>query len=380
MPALLVLGVAGFLAVTTEMLPVGLLPAIGAGLGIDDSHTGWLVTVFAVMVAIFAVPLTWATRRCPRKPLLLATVVGYLISNVVIAVAPGFGLIVVGRVVGGLAHALFFSVCIGYVPSLVGPRQIGRGLAVVGGGTTAGFVLGVPLSTSLGTLLGWRDAFAVLAGVAAVVVLLLAWLLPAVGGAPAGRRLRKTGARTELGIVVGSNTLTFVGQYTMYTYISVVFLAAGARESWVGPLLLLCGACGLVGLAVVGRTVDRHLRATVLVVLSALAAALLAMGTVGGWLVGTVLVAALWCALFGGVPAMFQTSSVRAFTQAPEVAGAWINATANVGIALGALLGGRLVATSNATWYLAGIGAAFVALGWVVAAAGTRAFPRTTHG
>ncbi|NED60238.1 MFS transporter, partial [Streptomyces sp. SID10244] len=109
--------------------------------------------------------------------------------------APSFAVVAAGRVVGGLAHALFFSVCIGYVPRLVEHRQVGRGLAVVAGGTTAGFVLGVPLSTALGSAIGWRNAFVTLAVVALIAVVLIVRLLPAVSGAAAGRRIEKPGAR-----------------------------------------------------------------------------------------------------------------------------------------------------------------------------------------
>ncbi|WAC53540.1 MFS transporter [Gordonia sp. SL306] len=374
-PALLTLAVAGFLAVTTEMLPVGLLPAIGDAFGVGDSVTGLLVTVFAVMVAVFAVPLTIATKRFARKRLILTTVVGYLISNLLIATAPSFAVVAAGRVVGGLAHALFFSVCIGYVPRLVEHRQVGRGLAVVAGGTTAGFVLGVPLSTALGSAIGWRNAFVTLAVVALIAVVLIVRFLPAVSGAAAGRRIEKPGARKDLGVVVTSNTLTFIGQYTLYTYISVVLLAAGAQESWIGPLLLLCGICGLFGLACVGRTIDRRPRTTVLTVLVLLAATILAVGLSHQWLVLLVIAMALWNGLFGGVPSMYQSAAVRALTDAPEVAGAWINSTSNIGIALGALIGGSLLASDSATFHLACVGAAFVVAGLVVAVRGRRGFP-----
>ncbi|MCF3938281.1 MFS transporter [Gordonia tangerina] len=374
MPALAALAVAGFLAVTTEMLPVGLLPAIGGAFGVDDAVTGLLVTVFAVMVAVFAVPLTVATRRYPRKPLILITVAGYLISNLLIAFAPSFAVVAAGRVVGGVAHALFFSVCIGYVPRLVERGQVGRGLALVAGGTTAGFVLGVPLSTALGAAIGWRGSFAVLAVIAAGVLVAILRFLPAVSGTPAGRRIQTSGARSALGVVVTSNTLTFIGQYTVYTYISVILLTGGAGESWIGPLLLVCGVCGLAGLACVGRTIDRHPRTTVLTVLALLAATILAVGLTHAWFVGLVVAIALWNGLFGGVPSMYQTAAVRVFHEAPEVAGAWINGTSNLGIALGAVLGGLFLGSSPAILALSVTAAALVVAGLTVAVMGKRGF------
>ncbi|NED67466.1 MFS transporter, partial [Streptomyces sp. SID10244] len=95
--------------------------------------------------------------------------------------------------------------------------------------------------------------------------------------------------------------------------------------------------------ACVGRTIDRRPRTTVLTVLVLLAVTILTVGLSHQWLVLLVIAVALWNGLFGGVPSMYQSAAVRALTDAPEVAGAWINSTSNIGIALGALIGGSLL-------------------------------------
>src|SRR5262245_66503210 len=106
------------------------------------------------MVAALSVPLTVVTARFGRKPLLLATLVGYAASNALVAAAPTFAVVAVGRAIGGTTHALFFSLLIGYAPRLVSRAHVGRALALAGGGASAGLVLGVPLTTSLGTAIG----------------------------------------------------------------------------------------------------------------------------------------------------------------------------------------------------------------------------------
>jgi predicted MFS family arabinose efflux permease len=168
LPGLLSLALASFIAVTTEVLPVGLLPDIGATFGVSASVTGLLVSLYAVMVAALAVPLTLATARFARKPLLLATVLGYAMSNALVAVAPAFVVVAVGRTIGGITHALFFSLVIGFAPRLVSRANVGRALALAGGGASAGLVLGVPVATSLGTAVGWRASFGVLAALCRV--------------------------------------------------------------------------------------------------------------------------------------------------------------------------------------------------------------------
>jgi predicted MFS family arabinose efflux permease len=367
------LGLAACLAVTTEMLPVGLLPDIGRTFAVSDSVTGLLVSLYAVMVAAFAVPLTLATSRFARKPLLLATLLGYALSNLLVAGAPAFAVVAAGRTVGGITHALFFSLIIGYVPRLVARADVGRALAVVGGGASAGFVVGVPLSTSLGHATGWRVSFGVLAVTALGTFALVSRLLPGVEHAPTARRTRG-GGRRELAAVSVSNTLTFLGQFTVYTFISVLLLASGVAPVYVGPILLMCGACGLLGLWYVGRRLDRNPRRTAVLILTTLIGSLAVLGIAGPMFAAVVVAAAVWCAAFGGVPSIYQACAVRTHAVSPEMAGAWTNASANIGIAGGAAIGAGLLQTAG-LWSLPWAGVCLAALGLAVVALSRRAFP-----
>ncbi len=377
LPGLLSLGLASCLAVTTEMLPVGLLPAIGATFSMPDSVTGLLVSLYAVMVAALAVPLTVATSRFARKPLILATLLGYAVSNALVAAAPVFAVVAVGRTVGGITHALFFSLVIGYTPRLVRRADVGRALALVAGGASAGFVLGVPLSTSLGTAVGWRAAFAILAALSMLTFVLVRWALPKVHHDHTARGFDRT-RRGELAGVATSNMLSFLGQFTVYTFISVSLLASGVSPEFVGPVLLGIGACGLLGVWSVGRNVDRYPRRTAVVVLAVVAGALVLLGSTWPTLVAVIAATALWNGAFGGVPTMYQALAVRTHAASPELAGAWINATANAGIAGGAAIGAVLLQTAG-LWALPWMGASLVGAGLAVILLLSKLFrPRST--
>ncbi|MBJ7337014.1 MFS transporter [Mycolicibacterium sp.] len=366
---------ASCLAVTTEMLPVGLLPAIGQSFQVADSVTGLLVGLYAVMVAALAVPLTLATARFARKPLLLTTVLCYAISNLTVAFAPTFAVLAAGRVLGGVTHALFFSLCIGYVPRLITGPQVGRALAIAAGGATAGFVLGVPLSTSLGTALGWRASFAVLAALSVLTLLLVAVTLPQVPNDRTARHDSEVhSGRTGLAAVVSSNALTFLGQFTLYTYVTLLFLAVGVGPTLIGPLLLLCGACGVAGLVYAARTLDHRPRRTTIVVLTTVIAAVLVLGVGMPALIPVIVAAAVWNGAFGGVPSIYQACAVRTRAVSPELAGAWVNATANFGIAGGSAIGAALlpaIGIGGLPW----VSATLVGAGLAVSLAARRAFP-----
>jgi predicted MFS family arabinose efflux permease len=371
---LLSLALASCLAVTTEMLPVGLLPSMSTSFHVAESHTGLLVSLYAVMVAALSVPLTLVTAGFARKPLLLLTIFGYALSNAMVTVAPTFALLAVGRTVGGITHALFFSLCIGYVPRLVSGAHVGRALAIATGGATAGFIVGVPVSTSLGTAFGWRTAFGVLAGLSVLTLLLVAKVLPIVSNDRPPRSAERTCARGALGAVVASNSLTYLGQFTLYTFVSLLFLAAGARPAFIGPLLLLCGVCGLAGLGYVAHTLDRRPRRTTLVTLSVVIAAVLALGSGFPLLVPVIVAAAVWNGAFGGVPSIYQACAVRTHAVSPELAGAWVNASANFGIAGGAAIGAALLPVTGLGG-LSWVSAALIGLGLAVSMVSRRAFP-----
>lgn len=372
-PALLSLALASCLAVTTEMLPVGLLPNIGAAFDVPDSVTGLLVGLYAVMVAVLAVPLTVATSRFSRKPLLLATVAGYALSNTLVAAAPTFAAVAAGRAIGGATHALFFSLVIGYAPRLVTRAHVGRALALAGGGASLGFVIGVPLLTSLGTAAGWRLSFAALAALSAITFLLVCVFLPRVNH-EATESISQDGARGQLAAVAASNTLLFLGQFTVYTFISLLLLDSGVGPAFIGPILLACGACGLIGLWYAGRGLDRNPRRTAVTVFGVAVAAVVVLGATLPGLVAVLIAVAVWSTAFGGVPSIYQTCAVRTHAMSPERAGAWINAASNVGIAGGSAVGAGLLQTAG-LWALPWFGATLMALGLAVVVLSRKAFP-----
>ncbi len=374
------LTIATFFAVTTEMLPVGVLPSMGSDLGISEWVAGLLVTVYAFMVAALAVPLTLWTRRLPRKGLLLATLAAYGTSNLVVALAPGFAVVAAGRAIGGIAHALYFSLSIAYCSRLVLPAYVGRALALVTAGASAGFVLGVPLSTSLGTAVGWRTAFAVIAAGCTLTLILTAILLPAVSvelsrdSEDAQQRVR----RGRLATVSVTNALVYLGQYSVYTFIAVILIASGLSAVGVGPVLLVLGGLGLVGTWYAGITLDRRPRASLLTVLAAMLVGLVGLGLWFPVLVGVLAACGIWGLGFGAVASSFQTAAIRTRGATPDLIGALVNTTANIGIGGGAALGGAVLTIAGIQW-LPYCGAALIAAGVIVVACARRAFPSAPH-
>ena len=358
----MLLAVGVFLAICTEMLPVGLLPEIARGLDVSSSDTGVLVSLYAVLVAATSVPIAALVERWPRRGVLAVLLGVYTLSNVLFAAAPSYPVAVVARVLGGLAHAGFFAVAVAAAVSLVDAARSGRAIAVVMIGNALALVFGVPLGTVLGTALGWRWAFVVLAvalgGLAVTMLLVLPRQAPA---RSTPRTPVMTGIRRPAVLVMATViTLLALGHFTLYTYVSPLLLHNGVARVDVGAVLFGYGCGGLLGLAAASAVVARRPDEALAVDIVLLGLSLVLAATVTST-AGTIAVVAVWGMAFGAFPTLTQTVMLRAAGDATDAATSLVNATTNLGIAGGALLGSRLlavVAVPGLGWVGAGLVAA----------------------
>lgn len=373
---LVVLALAVFAAITTETLPVGLLPLISREFAVSESTTGLLVSLYAAMVILLSVPITLLTRRVSGKVLLLVSVSSYALSNLFSAFAPSFALLAGARALGGITHAVFFSVAIGYASRLVPVEKTGRALALMSGGVSAGLILGSPLATALAGAFGWRTAFEALVLLMVVVLALLAVLLPSTTVPRDVPTSATRGRRRDAAAVIAANTLAYLGQFTLYTYVTVLLLRSAAPPAAIAPLLFLFGLFGLVGIWRAAPLLDRNLRRAAMVILTVVLLGVLGVGAAIPHLALVVSAGVVWNTAFGPAASLFQSATVRTKAISPELSGAWINMTANVGIGGGGLLG-SLVLDAFDVRTLAWVSAVPLALGLLVAAVSRRAFSST---
>lgn len=349
---LLVIAGAIFVNNTSEFLPTGLLPDIAGGLQVSESQVGLLLTVFAVTVVITTAPLTALTQRFSRKWLMVVTLGVFMVVNVLCALAPSYGFLVGARVIGGLAHGLFWAVTAPYAARLVPRHQLSRAIAVTSLGSSAAFVLGVPVATALGHALGWRLAFLVTAGAVLVFTVLVTLLLPPVShlGSPVTGPIELPPHRDRtipvIVIICVSVVLVATGQYVFYTYIAP-WITNGARmgADAVPVLLLVFGLAGAVGIVIVGALGDRYPRGTLIAMMLAIIAALTVAGSVAGAVVPvTIAGLVIWSIGFGGIPSLLQARMMHGTSQRlRDIGSAWTTIAFNVSIGGGALLGGVLL-------------------------------------
>lgn len=344
---LLTLAGAIFVSVTSEFLPTGLLPDMARDLDVSLSTAGLLVTVFAGTVVVATTPLAAMTRNVSRKALVVIVLLVIALANLLAAIAPTYELLVGARILGGLAHGLFWAVVAAYSAHLVPPHQLGKAVAITSGGGSAAFVLGVPVGTALGHVLGWRVAFMIIAGIVVVLALVVTKYLPAVQHKvplrtgeipiPAHRD------RSLPGIIIVCVVILLVltAHNTFYTYIAPWLMQiAGFPEASVAFLLFLFGGAGAVGLVIAGFATDRFPKRGFAIAVLGLMAAITVLAAVSANQIVVTAAFVVWGVTFGGIPAMLQTRMLHtASFRLRDLAAALQTTAFNVGIGGGALLG-----------------------------------------
>lgn len=368
-----------FVYVTAEGLPIGLLGPMARGLGVSSSSIGLLVTVYAAVAAIAAVPVTALADRWGRRAVIV-TAVGLLgVSQLAMAAAPDYAVAMVARVICALAHGVFWSMLAPVAARLATPERAGRATATVFAGNSLALVVGLPASTALGQAIGWRGAMAAL-GLAAIAIGVAARAtMPPLPPTGLNQDLRAVPAllrRRPLLALCSVTALVVIGHFTGYTYITpLVRRDAGVAGIGVSLMLLVYGLAGMAGLAFAGRLVDRRLRACAggCAVGVAVALAILAVAADGS-LLATVVAVAIWGAAFTALPVCLQSAVLRVAPDAADTASALYVVAFQIGIGGGALAGSALVAAGHLPWVPA-VGTALAASGAALALLASAAFP-----
>ncbi|MEV8457493.1 MFS transporter [Streptomyces sp. NPDC052095] len=342
-PAVAAVSGATFTVVTSEMLPVGLLTPIGDALHVSEGTAGLTLTITGLVGAVSAPMLTPLLGRLDRRVLLCSMMALLALGNLLAAWAPGFGVMVVARVLVGVGMGVVWAVAAGLAVRLVPGDGVGPATSLVFSGIAVASVLGVPAGTYIGELAGWRVAFVVVAVLAAVALIALAALLPPL---PAEQVVRLGGvlklvgdSRVATGLAVAALLVT--GHFAAYTYVRPVLEEiSGAGPTMIGTLLLVYGVAGVLGNFVAGAGAGRFPRGTLLVIAFVLASAVGLLPLLGGSVPAAGVLIAVWGVSYGGVSVSAQTWLLAAAPRAREAASSLFVGVFNGAIALGALVGG----------------------------------------
>ncbi len=338
--AILSLGLGTAVLVTSEFLPAGVLTRIAAELHVTPGVAGWSVAATAIAGAVTAPTIPLLLPRADRRLVLIGLLVLGAVSDVVVALTPNFALLLVARLLLGMAVAGFWSFSFG-VGVHAAPTRARTVSTVNSLGVSVATIVGVPVSSLVGDVLEWRLAFAGTAVLCLVAALVLALTVPSTPAHPAaGLRMLAAALRNRLLVAgVGAVGLTALASFLAYPFIRLAIeRVAPDGSAW---LLLIWGLGGLVGNLIAGFAV-RRLRLLAAIAPVVLAAAL--AGTIAAPSPGVLVAAiALWGVAFNTVPVFATLWVTRAEPEHAESAMS-LNVTAfQIAITIGAAVGGALL-------------------------------------
>ncbi|MEU4339071.1 MFS transporter [Micromonospora lupini] len=346
--ALAALSAATFCYVTTEVLPIGLLTLIAPDLGRSRSEAGLLVTGYAVVVMIVALPLTRVTRRVPRRPLLAGTLGVFAAATTVSAFATSYEMLLAARLVSATTNGVFWAVVFPVAISMFPANVRGRIVARLSIGNALGPVLGVPLSTWLGGQAGWRAAFVAMATLGFVICVAVVLLLPSVTPQQSAGDNGSMPDPHRFVVLLVATILAVTGAMGAFTYMTVFLLdVSGFAAASLGMLLFVQGSFGVVGTWGVGRILDRFPLGVVLGLLGLITAAMLGLYGVGANKALTIPLLAVAGMSFSSLIAGIQHRIMQVAPSTTDMASASLSVAFNFGLAAGSLIGAGLLATAG---------------------------------
>jgi len=377
----ILMGVSAFVVNTTEFVPVALLSDIARDFSITTAETGWMLTLYAWVVAAMSLPLMLLTSRLERKRLLLALFAVFIASHALSVFAWSFNVLLISRVGIALSHAIFWAITAAIALRVAPQGKKALALSILATGTSLALVLGVPIGRILGQWFGWRTTFAGIGIIAFIVFILQAKLLPDLPSMFDGSfsKLPELLRNPLLICLYLFCFVVFTADYAAYSYIEPFMNKVGTiSQNQVTFILLLFGGAGLIGSYIFSRWNERSTTQLMLIstvlILAAMMLMLWAVSSI--WLLSIVTV--VWGTAMILLMLTIQSKVIEIDVNAQDMVMAMFSAIINLGIGMGALLGGYAV-TYISLSSVGFVGAAIAALALVVMVYMVRRFPELSH-
>ncbi|WP_343996820.1 MFS transporter [Nocardioides dubius] len=345
--AVFALSMGGFAIGTTEFVTMGLLPEIADGMDVSIPKAGHVISAYALGVVIGAPVLAFLGARLPRRALLTGLMGAFVLGNALSALATSHGMLTAARFFSGLPHGAYFGVASLVAANLAAPGRRGRAVALVMLGLSIANVIGVPVATWLGQGVGWRAAYWLVTVLGLLTVALVLWFVPSTPGDPeqSGRRELAAFSRAQVWLTLLAGAIGFGGMFAVYSYIAPTLTEVGGLSDGAVPWFLFAFGLGMtVGTWLAGELADWSVFGSLFlgsigtfVVLGAFAL----LAPAGWWALPTV----FGITVLGSVLVVnLQLRLMTVAGDAQTLGAAMNHAALNVANALGAWLGGLVIA------------------------------------
>jgi multidrug resistance protein len=341
-----IMALGAFGIITTEFGVIGILPAVAREFNISIDTAGWLLSGFALTIALTGPFTTLLTAKINRKVMMCLVLAIFVLSNLLSALSSSFAMLMIARILPAFLHPVFWAVATVAASKQVEPKDAPKAVSVVLGGLSIATVLGVPMTTYVAELFNWQASFLVSGIINLVAFAALAFFVPSMPVT------EKTSVQNQLAILrkgqlwvnLVATLIMIAGMFSTYGYLAE-YLGKLSHMSGgqISLMLLLFGGTGIVGNWLTGIALSKNVLLTTRVFLLSLILIHLAAYTVGGLFIPMAILISVWGFIHTGGFLIGQTRSTSEAPEAPELAASLMVSFGNAGVTLGTLLGGFMI-------------------------------------
>ncbi|SCW46422.1 MFS transporter [Mucilaginibacter sp. NFR10] len=344
-----IMALGAFGIITTEFGVIGILPDLVKEFHISIDTAGWLLSAFALTVALAGPFTNMLTARLNRKFVMCLVLGIFVISNLLSAIAPNFTVLMIARILPAFLHPVFWAVSMTAAAKQAGPKDAPKAISIVMGGLSVATVLGVPLTTYMADLFSWRASFllsAVINLLAFGALTLFAPSMPVNEEQASPKSQVKLLRSVHLWIKLLASTIILAGMFATYGYLAE-YLDKVSRMSGaqISMMLLVFGGTGIAGNWLMGIALSKNVTLTTRLFLLSLVATHVLAYLFGGHFIPMVIILSVWGFIHTGG---FLAANIQLTHGIQEPALDFVNSLLpsffNAGITLGTLLGGFVIA------------------------------------
>lgn len=344
----IVMAISAFIFNTTEFVPIALLSDIGHSFAMPVETVGHMITIYAWIVAILSLPAMLATAHIERRKLLIGLFVIFIGGHAVSVMAQSFAMLLIGRALIALAHAVFWSITASLVVRVAPKDRQTKALGLLSMGSALATVLGLPLGRMIGQWLGWRMTFGTIGVAALLAMIMVWWILPKLPSKDVGSAASLPSIFNNIPLltVYTLTVLCVTAHFTAYSYIEPYMLTISQfSQQFATVILLSFGVAGLLASWLFGHFYDRFPRAFLISAMATLLFSLLASAWLPHVPILWLVLAMLWGLAITAISLAFQLRVLQLAPNATDVAMSIFSGIYNIGIGGGAFVGGLVIAS-----------------------------------
>lgn len=348
-----------FIVGMVEMMVAGIMNLMSDDLGVSEAIIGQLVTLYALTFAICGPILVKLTNRYPARPVLLWTLVIFIVGNGIIAVAPNFTILVIGRILSSAAASLIIVKVLALTAMLTIPNNRGKMIGVVYTGFSGANVFGVPIGTMIGDWIGWRFTFVFIIVISLIAGLLMLKYLPTTTELNQANRMYNNVSDdnqvtthivrpVEVVKFLAITLLILIANSVTFVFINPLILENGHSMGYVSLALLVNGVAGVVGTSMGGVLADKLTSKRWLII--AFTVFIIVMLAINLILSTTILLLVglfIWNIVQWSTNPAIQSGIIEHVEGDTSQVMSWNMSCLNAGIGLGGIIGGLVVSNMN---------------------------------